>query len=103
MFQPHLSEQPLILVVQSEIMKFVVQKMEALGKVHDDSIMSFHPGTGPRYMIAVTQKTKHSLSLYSQLYSSVKPETNEETYKGFRYVDQLLGEKTSDLCHGLRL
>ena len=47
-------------------------------------------------MIAVGKKTKHPIPVYSHLYSSKEEDfisANEETSKGFRHVQQLLGEK----------
>lgn len=72
--------------------------MEALGKVRDGTTGKIESGYWTTNMIAVAPKTKHPISVYSHLYSSSESgfiSENEETYKGFRYVDRLLGERTA--------
>jgi len=97
--KPYLKEDDnLVLVDNSEIVKPSASKMEALGRVRDGSTGRIENGYWTTNMIAVAPKTKHPISIYSHLYSSNETgfiSENEETYKGFRYVDQLLGEKTA--------
>jgi hypothetical protein len=94
MIQPYLKvDDNLILVDTSEIVKPNANKMEALGRVRDGSTGRIENGYWTTNMIAVAPKTKHPIAVYSHLYSSNEPgfiSENEETYKGFRYVDQLL-------------
>ena len=95
--KPFLQEKDnLILVDTSEIVKPAASKMEALGRVRDGSTGKIENGYWTTSMIAVGPKTKHPISVYSHLYSSCEQgfiSENEETYKGFRYVDKLLAEK----------
>lgn len=94
---PYLQEKDnLILVDTSEIVKPAASKMEALGRVRDGSTGTIENGYWTANMIATGPKTKHPIPVYSHLYSSCEAgfvSANEETYKGFRYVDQLLGDK----------
>src|SRR5690625_2805647 len=72
--------------------------MEALGKVRDGSTGKIERGYWTTNMIAVSQKTKHPIPMYSHLYSATEKgfiSENEETYKGLDYVNQLLNEKTA--------
>lgn len=97
MIKPFLIENDnLVLVDNSEVVKPSASKMEALGRVRDGSTGRIENGYWTTNIIAVAPKTKHPISVYSHLYSSSESgfiSENEETYKGFRYVDQLLGEK----------
>src|SRR5699024_9344546 len=95
--KPFLNEKDnLILVDASEIVKPASTKMEALGRVRDGSTGKIEDGYWTTNMIAVGPKTKHPISVYSHLYSSCEEgfiSENEETYKGFRYVDRLLADR----------
>lgn len=97
--QPYLKEEDnLILVDTSEVVKSAASKMEALGRVRDGTTGTIEDGYWTTNMIAVSPKKKHPIPVYSHLYSSAEVgfiSENEETYKGFRYVDRLLGEKTA--------
>jgi hypothetical protein len=97
MIKPSLQEKDnLILVDNSEIVKPAANKMEALGKVRDGSTGKIENGYWTTNMIAVDPKTKHPISVYSHLYSSVEEaflSENEETYKGLDYVNRLVGKK----------
>lgn len=94
LIQPHLKEKDtLVIVDNSDIIKPFSNKMEALGRVKDGSTGRIENGYWTTNMIAVTQKTKHPISLYSHLYSSKEKgfmSENEETYKGLQYVHNLL-------------
>ncbi|MFD1362814.1 transposase [Lentibacillus salinarum] len=97
--KPYLKEKDnLILVDTSEIVKPASSKMEALGRVRDGTTGKIEDGYWTTNMIAVSPETKHPIPVYSHLYSSAETgfiSENEETYKGFRYVDHLLGKKTA--------
>lgn len=94
--KPFLQEEDnLILVDNSEIVKPYANKMEALGKVRDGSTGKIENGYWTTNLIAVEPKTKHPISVYSHLYSSVEEgflSENEETYKGLDYANRLVGK-----------
>lgn len=94
---PHINrEDNLIIVDTSEIVKPHSKKLEGLGKVRDGSTNRIEKGYWTANMIAITEKLKHPLPLYSHLYSSSEDEfisANEETYKGLRHVREVLADK----------
>src|SRR5699024_832410 len=96
MIKPFLQEEDnLILVDNSEIVKLYARKMEALGKVRDGLTGKIKNGYWTTNLIAIEPKTKHPISVYSHLYSSLEEgflSENEETYKGLDYVNRLVGK-----------
>jgi|SRR5690625_1039590 len=89
-------EDNLIIVDNSEIIKPYSKKLEGLGKVRDGSTNRIEKGYWTANMIAITDKSKHPLPLYSHLYSSSEDgfiSANEETYKGLRHVRNILAER----------
>jgi len=96
---PHFKEKDnLIIVDNSEIVKPYANKLEALGKVRDGSTGRIEKGYWTTNMIGVTPKAKHPISLYSHLFSSTEKgfvSQNEETYKGLRHVQQIMGNRTA--------
>lgn len=94
---PHLmNDDQLIIVDTSEIIKPYSKKLERLGHVRDGSTNKIEKGYWTVNMVAITDKSKHPLPLYSHLYSSSEDEfisANEETSKGLRHVRSVLGEK----------
>lgn len=96
---PHLTkDDQLIIVDTSEIVKPFSKKLEGLGRVRDGSTNRIEKGYWTANMIAITEKLKHPLPLYSHLYSSSEDEfvsANEETYKGLRHVRNILLEKVA--------
>src|SRR5690625_1546635 len=95
--QPHFTEMDnLVIVDNSEIVKQYSNKLEALGQVRDGSTGKIEKGYWTTNMIGVTDDTKHPIPMYSHLYSSIEEgfiSQNEETYKGLRYVRNVLNEK----------
>lgn len=86
----------LIIVDNSEIIKPYSNKLEALGQVRDGSTGRIEKGYWTTNLIGITKDTKHPISLYSHLYSSSEDgfvSANEETYKGFQHVRDILNEK----------
>lgn len=86
----------LIIVDNSEIIKPYSTKLEGLGLVRDGSTNRIEKGYWTTNMIAITEKFKHPLPIYSHLYSSSEEDfisANEETYKGLRHVRHVLSEK----------
>lgn len=91
-------EDNLIIVDDSEVIKPYASKLEALGYVRDGSTGKIEKGYWTTNMIGMTKNKKHPIPLYSHLYSSKEEgflSSNEETYKGFRYIRKTLGEKKS--------
>src|SRR5699024_8583327 len=86
----------LVIVDNSEIIKPFSNKLEALGQVRDGSTGKIEKEYWTTNMIAVGKKTKHPIPLYSHLYSSVEKgfiSENQETYKGFDNVRNVLEDK----------
>lgn len=97
--KPYLKEKDnLIIVDNSDIIKPLSNKLEGLGQVRDGSTGKIEKGYWTTNMIAIAKNTKHPISLYSHLYSSSEEgflSENEETYKGFNHVHNLLEGKTA--------
>jgi len=95
--KPHLKERDnLIIVDNSDIIKPYSSKMEGLGRVKDGSTGKVEKGYWTTNMIAIGKQTKHPIPLYSHLYSSSEEgfiSENEETYKGFHHVRQILDDR----------
>jgi len=89
-------EDNLVIVDKSEVIKPYSSKSEALGYVKDGSTGKIERGYWTTNMIGITKDTKHPISMYSHLYSSAEDgfiSENEETFKGFQQVRDILNGK----------
>ena len=99
----HLSEDRIILLDNSEIIKKYGRKFEDLCMVRDDSSLKddIYPGYHVCEATALTQDQHHPISLYSHIYSTESEgfrSMNDETIKSIKYVKSLIPERCTFVC-----
>jgi len=91
-----ISDDPLVIVDESDIVKPYAQQMEGLTYIHDGSKNQIEKGYKTINFSMATSKTKHPLPLYNHL-SSTEEEgfqsMNVEQAKGFNHVDSFIGNQ----------
>ncbi|MDN6421793.1 MAG: transposase [Tetragenococcus koreensis] len=94
--QPHLQEDMLVIVDNSDITKPFGEQFEALARVHDGSRDGIEKGYISANIAIASPRTKHPIPIYSHLFSAAEEyfdSTNVETYKGLNLVKHLFQEK----------
>jgi len=95
-FKTSISDDPLVIVDESDIIKPNANKMEALAYVRDGSENKLEKGYRTINFSMATSKTKHPLPLYSHLCSAEEEgfqSMNVEHAKGFNQVDSFMEDK----------
>lgn len=93
-----LGKNPVFLIDDSDIIKPLGQKFEALGIVRDGSSRNkaYEKGYHHTEIVGLTEKKKQPISLYSKIHSTTSKDyvsANDETYRGIDKVVNLLNER----------
>lgn len=93
-----LGKEPVFLVDDSDIIKPLGSKFEALGKVRDGSSRrkSFEKGYYFTEIVGITKLQKQPISVFSKIHSSIDPQydsQNQVTFEGLNYIISALNKR----------